>query len=572
MRLLELKNHGEFSLTKDLIGNILPYAILSHTWGADTEEVSFKDLMDGAGKSKPGYDKIRFCGEQARRDGLQYFWVDTCCIDKSNNTELSEAINSMFRWYRNAAKCYVYLRDVSRPASDANDKSSQLPWEPALRKSRWFTRGWTLQELIAPTSVEFFSKDGERLGDKRSLERHIHEITGIPIRALQGSPLSNFSITERMSWTKKRETTREEDNAYSLLGIFDIHIPLIYGEGREHAFKRLRKEIQKEIQDQAEEILPSINQAIGELSADPIRRATLTIRPETLPKDPDVILELRLKLDELFHGTMSFFIARYREGRTWPNGYGLREPDYNEFFLSLRPRLDVQFRWFDRVAQLRPMVSDSALLDLPKLFSMEFDGEKFKPKESLSLAQVYEIPSLHTLIENRSKFQLISHNVATKEETVVSDNTDISVELKGELQRDWLQLYRSHTTMEQRDLLTTPYLSPPRMSPILRNALLAQCCHISGIAKSDSYHKLVVPSAATIEKNEFDSGEERLIAASYLYNTAIMSFARSKWQDAYRSYQKTSELLRPLISPGVPSIVHATALYLSMRRMAQIWQ
>jgi hypothetical protein len=416
-----------------------------------------------------------------------------------------------------------------------------------------------------------YCSDIERLGDKRSLERHINEITGIPIKALQGSPLSNFSITERMSWTKTRKTTREEDNAYSLLGIFDIHIPLIYGEGREHAFKRLRKEIQKEIQDQAEEILPSINQAISELSADSIRRAILTIRPETLPKDPDVILELRLKLDELsFYGTMSFFIARYREGRTWPNGYGLREPDYNEFFLSLRPRLDVQFRWLDRVVQLRPLVSDSALLDLPKLFSMEFDGEKFEPRESLSLPQVYEIPSLHTLIKNRSKFQLISHNVATKEETVVSDNTDISVELKGELQRGWLQLYRSHTTMEQRDLLTTPYLFPPGMSPILRNALLARCCHISGIAKSDSYHKLVVPSAATIEKNEFDSGEERLIAASYLYNTAIMSFARSKWQDAYRSYQKTSQVLQPLISLGVPSIAHATALHLSLRRMGEI--
>jgi hypothetical protein len=128
MRLLERNNAGEISLTKYLVSDDIPrYAILSHMWGADTEEVSFKDLMDSTGKSKPGYDKIRFCGEQVRRDGLQYFWVDTCCIDKSNNTELSEAINSMFRWYRSAVKCYVYLWDVSRPALDANDKSSQLP-------------------------------------------------------------------------------------------------------------------------------------------------------------------------------------------------------------------------------------------------------------------------------------------------------------------------------------------------------------------------------------------------------------------------------------------------------------
>ena len=109
----------------------------------------------------------------------------------------------MFRWYRNAAKCYVYLSDVPRPAFDTNDKSNQLPWELAFRKSRWFTRGWTLQELIAPASVEFFSKDWEQLGNKLSLERHIHEITGIPVEALQGSFLSDFSITEQMLWTER---------------------------------------------------------------------------------------------------------------------------------------------------------------------------------------------------------------------------------------------------------------------------------------------------------------------------------------------------------------------------------
>jgi len=141
MRLLERNNAGEFSLTKDFLDDDIPqYAILSHTWGADTEEATFEDLIDGTGAGKPGYDKIRFCGEQARCEGLQYFWVDTCCINKSNSTEFSEAINSMFRWYRNAAKCYVYLSDVSIPTFNTNDKS----WELAFRKSRWFTRGWTL--------------------------------------------------------------------------------------------------------------------------------------------------------------------------------------------------------------------------------------------------------------------------------------------------------------------------------------------------------------------------------------------------------------------------------------------
>ena len=246
MRLLERNSTGELSLTEDFVGDNIPeYAILSHTWGADTEEVTFKDLIDGTGKDKSGYKKIYLCGEQAKRDGLQYLWVDTCCIDKSSSAVLSEAIISMFRWYHNAAKCYVYLPDISRPAFDVNDKLNQLPYELAFRKSRWFTRGWTLQELLAPASVEFFSKDWEQLGDKKSLERLIHEITGIPVGALQGSPLSNFSITERLLWAENRETAREEDKAYSLLGIFNIQIPVLYGEGRENAFKRLREEIYK---------------------------------------------------------------------------------------------------------------------------------------------------------------------------------------------------------------------------------------------------------------------------------------------------------------------------------------
>jgi hypothetical protein len=123
MRLLEYNNNGEFSLTQDFVGGKIPeYAILSHTWGADTEEVTYSDLKDNTGKDKVGYEKIRFCGKQARRDRLQYFWVDTCCIDKSNNNELTEAINSMFRWYRNAAKCYVFLSDVPRADIDATDQ------------------------------------------------------------------------------------------------------------------------------------------------------------------------------------------------------------------------------------------------------------------------------------------------------------------------------------------------------------------------------------------------------------------------------------------------------------------
>jgi hypothetical protein len=242
MRLLQYNNDSDFSLTEFFESDIPKYAILSHRWGA--EEVTFKDLIDGTSKSKAGYSKIRFCGKQAKRNGLQYFWVDTCCIDKSNSTELAEAINSMFRWYRDATKCYVYLPDVSRPSSNSADGSNE-PWESTFRKSEWFTRGWTLQELIAPASVDFFSREGELLGNKASLERHICEITGIPVDALRGSLLSDFSVAERMSWAANRETYRQEDKAYSLLGIFDVKMPLIYSEGKDNALRRLREEIDK---------------------------------------------------------------------------------------------------------------------------------------------------------------------------------------------------------------------------------------------------------------------------------------------------------------------------------------
>ncbi|EPE34697.1 hypothetical protein GLAREA_10391 [Glarea lozoyensis ATCC 20868] len=242
MRLIEFNDGGDFSLTHDFIDDVPRYAILSHTWGKDTEEVTYRDLMGGTGKDKVGYDKIRFCGEQAARDNLQYFWVDTCCIDKSDAIELQTAINCMFRWYKNAAKCYVYLSDVSTTEQKESDRLLEHTWESAFRSSRWFTRGWTLQELLAPSSVEFFSADCELLGDKKSLEPLIHEVTGLPVKILQGYDLARFSFDERVSWTMKRQTKHEEDMIYSLLGIFGVSLILNYGEGRDNALRRLRDE------------------------------------------------------------------------------------------------------------------------------------------------------------------------------------------------------------------------------------------------------------------------------------------------------------------------------------------
>ncbi|KAH8750477.1 heterokaryon incompatibility protein-domain-containing protein [Hyaloscypha finlandica] len=233
MRLLQYDNNDNLSLTEFFDSAIPKYAILSHTWGA--EEVTFEYLQKRSYRKKAGYKKIRFCGEQARRDGLQYFWVDTCCIDKSSSAELTEAINSMFRWYRDSTKCYVYLTDVDHVAK----------WEDSFQRSRWFTRGWTLQELIAPKEVNFFARDGTYLGNKSSIESILAEITGISTKVLRGHSLSECTVEERMSWAEARRTKREEDQIYSLLGIFDVSMPVIYGEGRAKAKRRLSFEIRK---------------------------------------------------------------------------------------------------------------------------------------------------------------------------------------------------------------------------------------------------------------------------------------------------------------------------------------
>lgn len=201
MRLLRAEDDGSFRLL-EFFGNAIPqYAILSHTWGPDGDEVTYQDLgrhLDTY-RGKPGYAKIEFCATQAARDDLDHFWIDTCCIDKSSSAELSEAINSMFRWYRDSAICYVYLTDVLSTTHDCTE---------AFRKSRWFSRSWTLQELIAPRDVQFFSKDGLHLGSKEANVQLLYDVTGIAKGALRGEPLNGFPVEERMAWARNKTRRR----------------------------------------------------------------------------------------------------------------------------------------------------------------------------------------------------------------------------------------------------------------------------------------------------------------------------------------------------------------------------
>jgi hypothetical protein len=237
MRLLDTTT---FELCEFFDRKIPPYAILSHTWGEG--EVSFQELQSGDGVFKRGYAKIRTCCELAASDGFEYAWVDTCCIDKTSSAELSEAINSMYRWYRFSDVCYVFLADV--PANLGESDVQQ-----ALCKSKWFTRGWTLQELIASPSVMFFDSRWGELGTKDSLGSLITEITQVSREVLQdANQMERFSVAQKMSWASRRVTTRVEDIAYCLLGIFGVNMPLLYGEG-EHAFIRLQEEIMKNTTD-----------------------------------------------------------------------------------------------------------------------------------------------------------------------------------------------------------------------------------------------------------------------------------------------------------------------------------
>lgn len=238
MRLLRLDNEtgDEFSLVEFIGENVPPYSILSHTWGQNGNEVTYRDFVNGTGKDKAGYDKIRSCGIQTAKKGLQYLWVDTCCIDKTSSAELSEAINSMFRWYQKARICFAYLEDVP---------SELLISEWSTAEIRWFSRGWTLQELLAPCQVEFYATDWTFLGTRSDHRISLSKITGIHMEALDGRPLERFSIAQRMSWASSRTTTRPEDLAYCLLGLFDVNLPLLYGEGGEKAFLRLQEEIMR---------------------------------------------------------------------------------------------------------------------------------------------------------------------------------------------------------------------------------------------------------------------------------------------------------------------------------------
>ena len=225
---------------------IPPYAILSHRW--DRREATYQSYRCRHGKHAAGIRKIAdFCEFVRRqRPPLQYIWVDTCCIDKRNSVELMEAMNSMYAWYENARICYVYLRDLP-PKEEARKKERRR----AFRESAWFQRGWTLQELLAPSHVVFCDRNWEVYDSKGGLLEDIESATGITAHFLNGKYKPHqASIAMRLSWASSRQTTKIIDRAYCMLGLFDVNMPLLYGE-KEKAFIRLQIEIVKRTDDES---------------------------------------------------------------------------------------------------------------------------------------------------------------------------------------------------------------------------------------------------------------------------------------------------------------------------------
>lgn len=240
---MHLINVETLRLERFIADSTPPYAILSHTWGSEKEELSFADIEGGnTRKAGCGANKLKGCCAQAKKDNLEWVWIDTCCIDKQSSSELGEAINSMFQWYRNAAICYAYLSDVPHGDDHRSQRSK-------LSSSRWFQRGWTLQELIAPEELWFYDQDWKPIGTKADMAKAIGVITGIPWRFLIGwEDIRQASVAQRMFWAAKRKVSRREDAAYCLLGIFNITMPMIYGEG-DRALTRLQQEIIKNSRD-----------------------------------------------------------------------------------------------------------------------------------------------------------------------------------------------------------------------------------------------------------------------------------------------------------------------------------
>ncbi|KAF9234938.1 hypothetical protein BU15DRAFT_78487 [Melanogaster broomeanus] len=356
-------------------------------------------------KKKPGFAKILGCVMQAEKHGLDYIWIDTCCIDKANSTELQEAINSMWKWYHGCARCYVYMNDVqSGQCPDADDSD--------FSRSQWFRRGWTLQELLAPAKVTFFAKDWEKIGKKanQNIVKRITHITGIPKGVLsEDGETTSFSVATRMTWASRRSTTKEEDKAYSLMGIFGITFPIIYG-GRENVFVKFQKEIMNRHPDQSifawtAESAPPTTTA-GLLTPSPAYFADVTeisdevfikdfahmIKPDSRPPAHYFPTNLGIKITlpmKPVEGKDDLFLAMLR--------CALPDKPDRPLCIYLQPLTWTRNQWVrTRIGELIPAPMDDKLFENTQIFVKE-DMSFFEPP------QLRRTASQETYVQPRSR-------------------------------------------------------------------------------------------------------------------------------------------------------------------------
>lgn len=243
---------------KEFLGHSIPkYDIVSHRWS--DEELTFEDFATGKPQEGYGWTKIVKACEMARQQDYRWVWIDTICIDKKSSAELSEAINSMYTWYWRSDRCFVFLPHVHGvtecgcPTGEYHQTfEGCTPFcRRQFRASAWFTRGWTLQELLGPLEIEFFNCYFQTIGSKETMRTYLSRATHIATEYFERRErISGASIARKMSWASHRQTTWEEDRAYSLLGIFDVNMALLYGEGTK-AFVRLQTQIIQKDTDQS---------------------------------------------------------------------------------------------------------------------------------------------------------------------------------------------------------------------------------------------------------------------------------------------------------------------------------
>ncbi|KAL2127420.1 hypothetical protein VTI74DRAFT_10763 [Chaetomium olivicolor] len=434
--------------------DVPPYAVLSHTW--EEEEVSFQDVEQGLAKTRHGFGKVAGACALAIKDGFDYIWIDTCCIDRSSSAELSEAVNSMFRWYRDAEVCYAFLSDV-----DA-DEDPHLPGS-SFRRARWFTRGWTLQELIAPGVVYFYGTGWKEIGSRSSLVHLIADITGISRAYFATGDLSQFSAAQKMAWAANRKTTRPEDEAYCLLGLFDINMPLLYGEGQ-RAFVRLQEEILRQSEDDSlfshNETYIFATSARGFLDCHEISKRQAWPYKNN-PSNPSLCLNRNLSMNRS-RITMTFPVIRVSESE-----------DLREFYSVGWPRNWVKTPLY--LALLNCSTSDST----PTLLLQEKASGVFV--KSLLIGRGYVQASMESRLAKRMSVMTLSI-----ERTAQDRNAwDWKASRFGGLLADSLLQFQIRTNEDNAAL-------PPMMWPIVRPIMSAALTKRLATAQDRFRNKVVV--------------------------------------------------------------------------------